>query len=140
MHVRVALIGEQGEPEVLELDVVPDSEADFTHGFLGLRTPLAQAIVGHAEGELVPYRADDVTAVRIIEVTPSVATPRANTQAEREAVIEKAVAQSEILNDAAFALAAGSKWGDYDPSATVTQVIPAAAKANVTRRRKRRAP
>jgi hypothetical protein len=139
-HVQVMLISEQGAPETLEFDVVPDSEADFVHGFLGISTPLAHAIVGHAKDEVVPYRAEDVTAVRIVKVTPSAATPPANVQAERQAVIEKAVAQSEVLNDAAFALAAGSKWGDYDPAATVTEVMPAAAKAKVARKRGRRSP
>lgn len=125
--MQVVLLSAQGEPETLEFDIVPDAEADFAHGYLGISTPLARAIMGHVEGDTVRYRAESVTAVRIAQVTPA-ATPATNKQAERQAVIDKAVAQSEALNDAAFAMAAGSKWGDYDPAARVTEIVPVAAK------------
>ncbi len=134
-HVQIALTSAQSEPEMLDLDVVLDAQADFAHGFLGASTPLARAIMGHAEGEIVRYRAEGVTAVQIVKVTPSATTSAANRQVERQAVIDKAVAQSEILNDAAFALAAGSKWGDYDPAAKATEVIPTAAKTGQPKKR-----
>jgi hypothetical protein len=35
--------------------------------------------------------------------------------AKRQAVIEQAVAESARISDMVFALAVGSKWGDYDP-------------------------
>ena len=35
--------------------------------------------------------------------------------AKRKAVIQQAVAESERISDMVFALAVGSKWGDYDP-------------------------
>lgn len=135
-RVQAHLMGPEGEPEVLEFDIVPDAEADFERGFLGVSTPLARAIMGHAEGDTVRYRAEGVTAVRIVKVTASATTAAPNREAERQAAIDRAVAQSEILNDAAFALAAGSKWGDYDPAAQVSEVIPTAAKAAPQKRKK----
>ena len=35
--------------------------------------------------------------------------------AKRQAVIQQVVAESERISDMVFALAVGSKWGDYDP-------------------------
>ena len=55
--------------------------------------------------------------MRILSVAPAVAAPPTDTEARRQTVIRAAVARSEALNDAAFALAVGSKWGDYDPAA-----------------------
>jgi hypothetical protein len=52
---------------------------------------------------------------RILNVTSGVRTPSADVEAKRQAVIRQAVAQSEQISDMAFALAVGSKWGDYDP-------------------------
>jgi len=135
-RVQAHLVGPEGEPEALEFDIVPDAEADYERGFLGVSTPLARAIMGHAEGDTVRYRAEGVTAVRIVKVTASATTAAPNREAERQAVIDKAVAQSEILNDAAFALAAGSKWGDYDPAAQATEVIPTEAKAAPGKKKK----
>ncbi len=116
-HVEVELIGETGDAEHLACDIVPDAEADFTHGFLGMGTPLARAILGHAAGSVVPYRVGDVVEVRILKVSCAVTAPSVGLEARRQAVISEAVARSEVLNDVSFALAAGSKWGDYNPEA-----------------------
>jgi hypothetical protein len=51
-------------------------------------------------------------------VTLEVSTPSTDVEAKRQAVIQQAVAQSEQISDMAFALAVGSKWGDYDPGPT----------------------
>jgi len=114
-HVQVELVDEAGESERLEFDIVPDHQADFAHGFLGIGTLLAQAILGQTAGSAVPYRVGDMAQVRILSVTPDVRTPPADVEAKRQAVIEQAIAQSERISDMAFALAVGSKWGDYDP-------------------------
>jgi hypothetical protein len=42
-HVQVELVDEAGNTEHLAFDVVPDAQADFAHGYLGIGTPLAQA-------------------------------------------------------------------------------------------------
>jgi len=117
-HVEVELLDESSGSERMAFDVVPDNQADFAHGFLGVGTPLAQAILGQVTGNTVPYRVGDMVEARILNVTPSVRTPSTDMEAKRQAVIQQAVAQSEQISDMAFALAVGSKWGDYDPGGT----------------------
>ncbi len=114
-HVEVELVDESGAGDSLEVDIVPDSQADFSSGFLGAGTPLAQAILGQPAGSIVPYKVGDILCVRILRVAPRVSTPPADIDAKRQAVIQQAIAQSELVSDMAFALAVGSKWGDYDP-------------------------
>ena len=133
-HVEVELTSEVGPPERLAFDLVPDAEADFPRGYLGVGTPLARAILGHTAGSVLYYRTAEVfdapaspnrivekregqIEVRILSVAPAASAPPTDTEARRQTVIRAAVARSEALNDAAFALAAGSKWGDYDPAA-----------------------
>ena len=117
-HVEVELLDESGGSERLAFDIVPDNQADFAHGFLGVGTPLAQAILGQVTGNAVPYRVGDIVEARILSVMSGVRTPSADVEAKRQAVIQQAVAQSEQISDMAFALAVGSKWGDYDPGGT----------------------
>ena len=114
-HVQVELVDEAGDAERLEFDIVPDAQADFSHGFLGIGTPLAQAILGQTAGSAVPYRVGDIAQARILSVTLDVQTPTADIEAKRQAVLRQALAQAEQVSDMAFALAVGSKWGDYDP-------------------------
>ena len=114
-HVQVELVDEGGNTEHLAFDVVPDAQADFAHGFLGIGTPLAQAILGQTAGSAVPYRVGDMVQARILSVTLDVHTPATDIEAKRQAVLRQAIAQAEQVSDMAFALAVGSKWGDYDP-------------------------
>jgi len=119
-HVEVELIDESGAGELLAVDIVPDSQADFSSGFLGAGTPLAQAILGQPAGSVVPYKVGDILEVRILRVASNASAPPADVEAKRQAVIQKAIAQSELVSDMAFALAVGSKWGDYDPGETAS--------------------
>jgi hypothetical protein len=114
-HVEVKLIDETGASEALAFDLVSDEQADFANGFLGAGTPLAQAIWGKYAGEVVAYRLGDVVSVRVVNVTAAERTQEEDVAAKRQAVIEQAVAESERISDMVFALAVGSKWGDYDP-------------------------
>ncbi|HSD83405.1 MAG TPA: GreA/GreB family elongation factor [Anaerolineae bacterium] len=114
-HVTVELIDESGTGESLAFDLVPDEQADFVRGFLGVGTPLAQALVGMVAGESVVYRFGDVVSVRVVEVATAVRVQEEDVAAKRQAVIQQAVAESERISDMVFALAVGSKWGDYDP-------------------------
>jgi Transcription elongation factor, GreA/GreB, C-term len=114
-RVEVELVDESGAGELLVVDIVPDSQADFSSGFLGAGTPLAQAILGQPAGTVVPYKVGDILQVRILKVASDASTPPADIDAKRQAVIQQAIAQSELVSDMAFALAVGSKWGDYDP-------------------------
>jgi hypothetical protein len=115
-HVEVELIDEAGECERLEFDLVPEKQADFTNGFLGESTPLAQAILGQTAGSVVAYRVGDVAKVSILTVTPDARVPVEDVAAKRQAVVQQVVAESNRISDMVFALAVGSKWGDYDPS------------------------
>jgi hypothetical protein len=114
-HVQVELVDEAGDAERLAFDIVPDAQADFAHGFLGIGTPLAQAILGQTAGSAVPYRVGDMAQARILSVTRDVHIPSADIEAKRQAVLRQALVQAEQVSDMAFALAVGSKWGDYDP-------------------------
>jgi hypothetical protein len=114
-HVEVELIDEAGERERLVFDLVPDKQADFANGFLGEGTPLAQAILGQVAGNVVAYRVDDVVKVGILTVTPDARVPVDDVAAKRQVVIQQVVAESDRISDMVFALAVGSKWGDYDP-------------------------
>jgi len=114
-HVEVELIDEAGASERLTFDLVPDKQADFAHGFLGASTPLAQAILGQTAGSVVAYRVGDVVKVSVLTVTPEAWVPVEDVAAKRQAVIQQVVAESHRISDMVFALAVGSKWGDYDP-------------------------
>ena len=114
-HVEVELIDETGESEHLAFDLVPDEQADFANGFLGAGTPLAQALWGKRAGESAPYRRGGVTTVRVVNVMAAARVQAEDVAAKRQAVIQQAVAESERISDMVFALAVGSKWGDYDP-------------------------
>ena len=115
-HVDLELIDASGGHEALSFDIVPDKLADFKNGFLGEKTPLAQAIMGHFAGERLPYQVDEIVEVHILDVQRSQAKPDQTIEARREAALRKAVKQSDLTNNALFASSYNGKWGDYDPS------------------------
>ena len=116
MHVEVELVSESGERERLALDIVPDDEADFSSGFLGISTPLSRAMLGRRAGSVVPYRAGDIREVRILAVAASARPPAEDVAASREAILQKAVTKSDMADTVRFALSVDTKWGGYDPS------------------------
>ncbi len=116
-HVQVELVDESGGCEPLEFDLVPDEQADFAHGFLGHGTRLAQTILGQPAGSVLPYPAGDVVKVRIVSVSPAARVPSEDVAAKRQAVLQQAVAEADRVAEMTWALAVGSKWGDYDPGA-----------------------
>ncbi len=113
-QVECELLSRDGPPERLTMTLVPDDQADFRAGFLGAGTPLAQALLGHAAGETVPYRAADIRAVRILKVNPHGQAPAEDVAARREAATRQAVEQSNTITAMIFAAAVNTKWGDYD--------------------------
>jgi hypothetical protein len=115
-HVDLELIDASGGREALSFDIVPDKLADFKNGFLGEKTPLAQAITGHFAGERVPYQVDEIVEIHILDIRRSQAKPDEGIQARREAALLKAVKQSDLTNNVLFASSYNGKWGDYDPS------------------------
>ncbi len=116
MHVAVELVGESGEEERLELDIVPDDEADFSAGFLGISTPLSRAMLGRRAGNVVRYRAGDIREIRILSVAASARPSNEDVAATREAILQKAVNKSDMADTVRFALSVDTKWGGYDPS------------------------
>ncbi len=113
-RVQVELVDESGQAEAREFSIVPVRQADLKSGLLGENTPLAQLLLGRQAGETIPYRAGDLTEVRILAVQAGEGAIASDAAAKRRQDVQKAEAQSEITNQMIFATASGSKWGDYD--------------------------
>ena len=114
VYVELELSCESGIERV-SFDIVLDKSADYGHGFLGVGTPLAQAILGRVAGQVVPYHVGDVREVKILSVSPSSNIPPSDTAEKREATIQKALEQANRTNAMIFASSFSGKWGDYDP-------------------------
>ena len=114
-RVEVELVDDSGSAERLSFDIVPESAADFSAGFLGAGTPLAQAILGERAGSVVSYRLADVVAVRILSVALSDRAPEAGAAEAREAALREAVNKSNLEDAVRLALTVDVKWGEYDP-------------------------
>lgn len=114
-HVVLELIDEGGSRERLELDVVPDTAADFDAGLLGIGTPLGKAVAGRRAGSTAPYKRGDLREVAIIEVRPA-ATPAPSDAADRrQAALDKAAQDIAKTNAQIFASTFEGKWGGYNP-------------------------
>ena len=114
-RVEIEMTSTSGEQQVMNFDLVTDDQADFYAGFLGVSTPLAQAILGHTQGTSIPYPVGDVTEVKILSICPTSRQAPSDKAAQRERVIRQAVAESELKNRLAVATTVDNKWGDYDP-------------------------
>jgi hypothetical protein len=114
-RVEVELVNESGDTERLAFDLVPERAADFSAGFLGAGTPLAQAILGERAGSVVAYALADVVAVRILSVKPSDRSPAPGAAEARVAALREAVDKSNLEDAVRLALTVDVKWGDYDP-------------------------
>jgi len=113
-HVEIELLGAEGN-EKMAFDIVPDQAADFAAGLLGVSTPLAQALLGHAAGSQVPYAMHDIRAVRILAVSPAQEVG-AEAAEKRRAEAERAARQAQRDSAISFASSFSGKWGDYDPA------------------------
>lgn len=113
-YVTVELIDEQGNSERMSVDIVREEHADLDRGRLGVQTPLAQAIIGKQVGALVNYRMGDIRQVRIVSVRPSQVTALDNTEEQRQAQLQQALATVERTNAEVFAASYTGKWGDYE--------------------------
>ncbi len=113
-RVQVELVDSSGEAEQREFTIVTGKQADFKSGLLDENTPLGRALLGHHAGETIPYKAGDLSEVRILAVTCGEGTSSSEAAEERRAAVHMAEAQSEITNQMIFSTASGSKWGDYD--------------------------
>ena len=112
-HVEIELADPEGEVERLAFDLVPDEQADFYYGLLGISTPLAKAILGQRVGSVVNYRSGERYRVRILSVRP-IDHENLGAAAERRKAAQDAVKQAERTTALIFATSVDSKWGDYD--------------------------
>jgi hypothetical protein len=116
-EVEVEFHYEGGERETQAFSLVPDEQADFTQGLLGVGTALAKALVGYGEGEIVFYRQADILEVRILRIVPGGAKQSEGVAERRKEALDRAGRQVELGNLISFAASFNGKWGDYDPSA-----------------------
>jgi len=114
-HVEIELLSRSGGHEPMAFDIVPEQSADYSRGFLSERTPLAKALIGHMEGETIPYAMDELYAVRILKVTASEDAPLEKLADERQAKYSQTVREVEHTIAVNFASSFSGKWGDYDP-------------------------
>jgi len=117
--VRIELTYESGM-EQLEFIIVPDDQADFSAGFLGVGTPLAQAILDKTVGALVPYLVGDARSVRVLSICNTDKVPRPDVAGRREERMRQVIQQSDRTNAMIFASSFSGKWGDYDPQGIET--------------------
>ena len=114
-HVDLVLIDRKGTKEELSVDIVADEAADFPHGFLGIGTPLASALLGEKAGAVIPYLKDDIYAIQVLNVSPSTSQPPAGAGEKRRARLKKITREIEHTSAVVFASSFTGKWGDYDP-------------------------
>jgi hypothetical protein len=127
-QVEVELIDQQGDAEQLSFALVADDAADFDNGLLGVGTPLAQALLGQRVGAQVDYRRGGLRQVRIIGLTwrrEETAASPASAAERRQAVLERALQDSDRTNALNFASSFSGKWGDYDPAGVEAWTGPA---------------
>jgi len=120
-QVTIELIDERGNSETMSVDLVREEYADLDQDRLGVQTPLAKAIIGKKVGALVNYRMSDIRQVRIVSVRPSQLADLENTEEQRQAQLQKALATVERTNAEAFAASYTRKWGDYELRPDETQ-------------------
>jgi len=113
--VEVILRDRQGREERLAATIVTDDAADYTHGFLGQSTPLAQALMGERVGTVIPYLKDDIYSIEIVAATKSELDAPKDAAIKRQAALNKAARAVEDTNAMVFASSFSGKWGDYDP-------------------------
>jgi len=118
--VELELESKSKTREKLEFTLVDDRGADFDKGLLGVSTPLAKAILGHAAGETLEYARGDIVRLHILAVAEGNADSAASAESREEA-LKRARDKAELSNMVSFALTFDSKWGDYDPEQIVKQ-------------------
>lgn len=120
-RIKIELVSKTRTREKLEFVLVPDDAADFDKGLLGLGTPLAQAILGHAAEETLDYKRGDIVQVKILSVQANAAPTALDAGEAREETLRRARDKAELDSMVSFALTFDSKWGDYDPEQIVKQ-------------------
>lgn len=112
-RVEIELVAKDKTREKLILALVPDAAANFEKGLLGIGTPLAQTLLGHAANETLEYKRGDIVQVKILSVQANVQAPTTSAD-ERAETLRRARDKAELANMVSFALTFDSKWGDYN--------------------------
>jgi hypothetical protein len=123
-HVTLNLLDRIGNEERMEFDIVPDDSADYIHGFLGESTPIAKVLLGERASSVIPYLKEDILAIEILSVAPSIIKPPKNTKELRQSMMDKAIREVEHTNAVVFASSFSGKWGDYDPDSLPATLNP----------------
>jgi len=92
--VEIEMIYRSGNREPLIFDLVSDEQADFENGFIGVSTPLANALIGESCGYVIPYFTPEFLAIQIISIQKSSRTPETNKYLSRKESIEETLEQS----------------------------------------------
>jgi hypothetical protein len=114
-RVEIELIAKDKSREKLNFVLVPDDAANFDKGLLGMGTPLAKTILGHAAGETLEYKRGDIVQVKILSVQENMEALAPDAGEQREEALRRARDKAQHANMVSFALTFDSKWGDYDP-------------------------
>jgi len=114
-QVELILRDREAKEERLTLLIVPDEAADFTHGYLGLNTALAQVLLGEKAGTIIPYLKDDIYSIEVVSVIKSEINPPQDAADKRDASLKKTMQEVQDTNAILFASSFSGKWGDYDP-------------------------
>ncbi len=113
-RIELELIDRTGAADKRSLTLVPTDKADFKSGLLDENAPLGRLLLGHFAGQTLLYRQGDLKEVRILSVEPAAGPASDAAARQRRADVKSAEAQSEITSQMIFAIARGSKWGEYD--------------------------
>ena len=113
-HVEIELVFRTGKRENLEFDLIPDAQADYQNGFVGISAPIAKAIIGEKYGYLIPFFTEEFQAVQILSIKKSNRKPDGNIPASRKASIQETLNQIEYRDVVLFASSTDTKWGSYD--------------------------
>lgn len=114
-QITLEIVYRSGSREQLEFDLVPNDQADYQNGFLSASTPLGKTILNEKIGVLIPYFTDDITAVQINSIQPSIRVPNIDISTHRKSTMADIKDQIEFRNAQLFASSADTKWGNYDP-------------------------
>jgi hypothetical protein len=113
-HVEIELVFRTGKRENLGFDLVPDWQADYQNGFVGMSAPIADAIIGERCGYLIPFFTEEFQAIQILSIKKSNRKPEGNIPVSRKASIQEILKQIEFRDAVLFASSTDTKWGSYD--------------------------
>ncbi len=113
-NLHIELLYRSGNKEQLTFDLVLDEQADIENGFLGISTPLAQALIGEKCGYLIPYFTHEIKAIVILSINKADRKLGEEKSKSRRKSIHEILNQIEYRDAVLFASSTDTKWGSYD--------------------------